>query len=99
MNLPIQMVDLKSQYNKIIDEINTALLAAVEAGAYINGPDVKAFAAKLELVHKARRADTCAHGTDALQIAMMGLDFKPGDEVIVPAFTYIATLEVIALLG
>jgi len=99
MNLPIQMVDLKSQYNKIKDEINTALLAAVEAGAYINGPDVKAFAAKLEQFNKVKRAVTCANGTDALQIAMMGLDFKPGDEVIVPAFTYIATVEVIALLG
>src|SRR5690606_32321361 len=99
MNLPIQMVDLKSQYNKIKDEINTALLAAVEAGAYINGPDVKAFAAKLEQFNKVKRAVTCANGTDALQIAMMALGFKPGDEVIVPAFTYIATVEVIALLG
>ncbi len=99
MNEAIQMVDLKSQYNKIKEEVDTALLSAVEAGAYINGPDVKTFAKKLEEFNKVGRAVTCANGTDALQIAMMGLDFKPGDEVIVPAFTYIATVEVIALLG
>ncbi|WP_216629123.1 DegT/DnrJ/EryC1/StrS family aminotransferase [Sphingobacterium lumbrici] len=99
MNEVIQMVDLKSQYKKIKEEVDTALLAAVDAGAYINGPDVKTFAKKLEEFNQVNRAVTCANGTDALQIAMMGLDFKPGDEVIVPAFTYIATVEVIALLG
>lgn len=95
----IQMVDLKGQYLKIKGEIDEALLTAVEAGAFINGPQVKSFAANLQTFNKVERAVTCGNGTDALQIAMMGLNFKPGDEVIVPAFTYIATVEVIALLG
>lgn len=93
------MVDLKSQYLKIKPEIDKALLEAVEAVAYINGPQVKQFANSLKDFNQVASAVTCANGTDALQIAMMGLDFKPGDEVIVPAFTYIATVEVIALLG
>ena len=96
---PIQMVDLKGQYLRIKSEIDTALLGAVEAAAYINGPQVKSFTASLQEFNKVECAVTCANGTDALQIAMMGLDFNPGDEVIVPAFTYIATVEVIALLG
>jgi UDP-2-acetamido-2-deoxy-ribo-hexuluronate aminotransferase len=95
----IQMVDLKGQYQKIKDEIDAALLKAVENAAFINGPEVKQFAEALMQLNKAKFAITCANGTDALQIAMMALDFKPGDEVIVPAFTYIATVEVIALLG
>jgi len=95
----IQMVDLKSQYLKIKPEIDKALLDAVEEVAYINGPQVKKFASSLQKFNNVTSAVTCANGTDALQIAMMGLDFKPGDEVIVPAFTYIATVEVIALLG
>lgn len=95
----IQMVDLKSQYLKIKPEIDDALLNAVEGVAYINGPEVKQFANSLKEFNKVTAAVTCANGTDALQIAMMGLNFKPGDEVIVPAFTYIATVEVIALLG
>ena len=93
------MVDLKSQYLKIKDEIDEALLSAVKEVAYINGPQVKQFAIKLQEFNKVERAVTCGNGTDALQIAMMGLEFKPGDEIIVPAFTYIATVEVIALLG
>lgn len=99
MNSAIQMVDLKSQYLKIKTEIDEALLEAVEQVAYINGPQVKQFANSLKEFNNANSAVTCANGTDALQIAMMGLGFKPGDEVIVPAFTYIATVEVIALLG
>ena len=95
----IQMVDLKSQYLKIKSEIDNALLGAVEGVAYINGPQVKQFTNSLKEFNKVNAAVTCANGTDALQIAMMGLNFKPGDEVIVPAFTYIATVEVIALLG
>lgn len=95
----IQMVDLKSQYLKIKPEIDAALLQAVSDVAYINGPQVKEFAKKLERFNNVSRAVPCANGTDALQIAMMGLGLKPGDEVIVPAFTYIATVEVIALLG
>lgn len=99
MKESIQMVDLKSQYLKIKNEIDQALLMAVEAGAFINGPQVKTFASNLEEFNKVKRAVTCGNGTDALQIAMMGLGFKPGEEVVVPAFTYIATVEVIALLG
>lgn len=99
MKEPIHMVDLKSQYNRIKNEVDSALFSAVENGAYINGPDVKVFAGKLQAFNKVARAVTCGNGTDALQIAMMGLDFKEGDEVIVPAFTYIATVEVLALLG
>src|SRR5699024_4214153 len=68
-------------------------------GAFINGPQVKTFASNLQSFNNVKRVVTCGNGTDALQIAMMGLGFKPGDEVIVPAFTYIATVEVIALLG
>ncbi len=99
MNRPIQMVDLKSQYLRIKNEIDVALLTAVEGVAYINGPQVKTFIGKLQEFNKVERAVTCGNGTDALQIAMMGLGFKTGDEVIVPAFTYIATVETIALLG
>jgi len=93
------MVDLKTQYLRIKEEIDQALLAAVEDTAYINGPQVKAFIESLKSFNQVKHAVTCGNGTDALQIAMMGLGFKPGDEVIVPAFTYIATVEVIALLG
>lgn len=93
------MVDLKGQYLKIKSEIDEALLEAVEEAAYINGPQVKKFAHGLQKYNDVTSAITCANGTDALQIAMMVLGFKPGDEVIVPAFTYIATVEVIALLG
>ncbi|QIL39217.1 DegT/DnrJ/EryC1/StrS family aminotransferase [Pedobacter sp. HDW13] len=99
MNNTIQMVDLKSQYLKIKSEVDEALLKAVEDTAYINGPQVKSFTENLKKYNQVSAAVTCANGTDALQIAMMALDFKPGDEVIVPAFTYIATVEVIALLG
>jgi UDP-2-acetamido-2-deoxy-ribo-hexuluronate aminotransferase len=95
----IQMVDLKSQYLKIKGEIDEALIDAVEEGVYINGPQVKIFTKNLEKFNKVATVIPCANGTDALQIAMMALGFKPGDEVIVPAFTYIATVEVIALLG
>lgn len=95
----IQMVDLKSQYLKIKSEVDSALLKAVEGVNYINGPQVQRFADSLQSFNNVKCAITCANGTDALQIAMMGLNFKPGDEVIVPAFTYIATVEVIALLG
>src|SRR5690606_10668579 len=95
----IQMVDLKSQYHRIKEEIDQALLAAVEEGAYINGPAVGQFREQLKIFNNVSHAVTCGNGTDALQIAMMALGFKPGDEVIVPAFTYIATVEVIALLG
>ena len=95
----IQMVDLLGQYNNIKEAIDTAILKAVHSGSFINGPEVKSFQNNLEKYLGIRKVIPCANGTDALQIAMMALDLKPGDEVIVPAFTYIATAEVIALLG
>jgi dTDP-4-amino-4,6-dideoxygalactose transaminase len=94
----IQMVDLKSQYLKIKDEIDRAVIECIESGAFINGPAVKNFQANLENYLGVNHVIPCANGTDALQIALMALDLKPGDEVIVPAFTYVATAEVIALL-
>jgi UDP-2-acetamido-2-deoxy-ribo-hexuluronate aminotransferase len=94
----IQMVDLKSQYQNLQEEIDTAVLEVLRSTAYINGPKVKAFQADMEAYLDTRHVIPCANGTDALQIAMMALDLSPGDEVIVPAFTYVATAEVIALL-
>lgn len=93
------MVDLFGQYTRIQDEIDTALLTAVRSTNFINGPEVKSFQENLEAYLGVKKVVTCANGTDALQIAMMALELKPGDEVIVPAFTYVATAEVIALLG
>lgn len=92
------MVDLHGQYLKIKDEIDTAILNCINSTAFINGPEVKNFAAALETYLDVPRVIPCANGTDALQIAMMALDLQPGDEVIVPAFTYVATAEVIGLL-
>ncbi len=94
-----QMVDLKSQYQKIKSEIDAGIAAVMENTAFINGPAVKQFQADLEQYLGVKHVIPCANGTDALQIAMMALGLKPGDEVIVPAFTYVATAEVIALLG
>lgn len=95
----IQMVDLKTQYQKLKVEINSAIQHVIDETAFINGPQVKKFAQELAAYNHVKHAIPCANGTDALQIAMMALDFKPGDEVIVPTFTYVATVEVIALLG
>ncbi|MCG8327000.1 MAG: DegT/DnrJ/EryC1/StrS family aminotransferase [Chitinophagales bacterium] len=95
----IQMVDLKSQYQKLQEEIDTAVLEVIRSTAFINGPKVRDFQANLESYLGAKHVIPCANGTDALQVALMGLGLKPGDEVIVPAFTYVATAEVIALLG
>jgi len=95
----IQMVDLQGQYRKLQEEIDRAVLDVIRSAAFINGPAVKDFRAHLEDYLGAARVIPCANGTDALQIALMALDLKPGDEVIVPAFTYVATAEVIALLG
>lgn len=95
----IQMVDLKGQYRKIQPEIDQAVLDCLASTAFINGPQVKKFQANLERYLNAKHVIPCANGTDALQIAMMALGLKPGDEVIVPAFTYVATMEVVALLG
>ena len=96
--MDIQMVDLKSQYLKIKDEIDTALISCVEATKYIKGPEVGIFEQNLALYLGTEHVITCGNGTDALQIALMALDLQPGDEVIVPAFTYVATAEAIALL-
>lgn len=93
------MVDLKSQYELIKTEVNQAIQEVIDNTAFINGPQVKDFSASLAEYTGAKHVITCGNGTDALQIAMMGLDFQPGQEVIVPAFTYVATAEVIALLG
>lgn len=93
------MVDLKSQYSHIKTAVDAAILNVIENTAFINGPEVTAFQAELEAYLGVKHVIPCANGTDALQIAMMALDLKPGDEVITPSYTYIATTEVIALLG
>lgn len=95
---PIQMVDLKTQYHKIKKEIDDAVIGVLESSAFINGKPVQEFADNLAAYSGAKHVIPCANGTDALQIAMMALDLQPGDEVITPSFTYIATTEVVALL-
>ena len=93
------MVDLKGQYTKIQDQIDEKILEVVKSTAYINGPEVHAFQKELEEYLDIKHVIPCANGTDALQIAMMGLGLKPGDEVITVDFTFAATVEVIALLN
>jgi len=95
----IHMVDLKSQYEKIQEEIDAAVLDVIRSTQYINGPEVQRFRQELEAYLGIRHVIPCANGTDALQVAMMALDLKPGDEVITTTFTFVATAEVIALLG
>lgn len=95
----IQMVDLKSQYEKIKTEVDAGIQEVLNTTAFINGPAVKEFQADLEEYLQVKHVIPCANGTDALQIAMMALDLKPGDEVITASFTYVATAEVIGLLG
>lgn len=95
---PIQMVDLKRQYYKIKAEVDEAVLNVIESTAFINGNPVQEFANNLSTYLGIKHVIPCANGTDALQIAMMALDLQPGDEVITPSFTFIATTEVIALL-
>jgi UDP-2-acetamido-2-deoxy-ribo-hexuluronate aminotransferase len=95
---PIQMVDLKQQYHHIKVEIDNAVLGVLESSVFIGGKPVQDFAQHLATYTGAGFVIPCANGTDALQIAMMALDLKPGDEVITPSFTYIATTEVVALL-
>ncbi|MEM7161338.1 MAG: DegT/DnrJ/EryC1/StrS family aminotransferase [Bacteroidota bacterium] len=94
----IQMVDLLAQYEDVKNEIDQAVIDVIRSSAYINGPEVKAFQAELEEYMGVKHVIPCANGTDALQIAMMGLGLQPGDEVITASFTYVATAEVIALL-
>lgn len=97
--MKLQMVDLHGQYMKIKDEVDAGISQVIESSAFINGPQVKEFAGKLADYVHCKHVITCGNGTDALQIALMALDLKPGDEVIVPAFTYVASAEVIGLLG
>ncbi len=96
--LQIQMVDLHTQYRKLKDEIDAGIQEVLNTTAFINGPKVQEFQQNLEKYLDVKYVIPCANGTDALQIAMMAVDLQPGDEVIVPAFTYVATAEVIALL-
>ncbi len=95
---PIQMVDTKNQYLKIKEEVDTAIHEVLDSAAYINGKAVQDFTVALNNYQGSKHTICCANGTDALQIAMMALDLQPGDEVITPSFTYIATTEVVALL-
>ncbi|MEN9883700.1 MAG: hypothetical protein RLZZ420_917 [Bacteroidota bacterium] len=95
---PIQMVDLKRQYLKIKSEVDNAIHETLDATAFINGKAVADFALELSEYLQSEHVIPCANGTDALQIAMMALELQPGDEVITPSFTYIATTEVMALL-
>ncbi len=95
----IQMVDLKGQYEGIKDRVNQSVIDVIESTAFINGPEVHQFQKELEEYLDVKHVIPCANGTDALQIAMMGLGLKPGDEVITADFTFAATVEVIALLG
>lgn len=97
--MTIQMVDLKSQYEKIKDEIDTALFSCIESTRFIKGPEVAVFEEALSKYLGVSYTIGCGNGTDALQIALMALELNPGDEIIVPAFTYVATIEAIALLG
>ena len=95
---PIQMVDTKTQYLKIKEEVDAGIREVLDSAAYINGKPVQTFGNNLSAYLNIEHTITCGNGTDALQIAMMALDLQPGDEVITPSFTYIATVEVIALL-
>lgn len=95
----IQMVDLHSQYLRIKEEVDRGILDVIDSSAFIGGPVIKEFSTNLEKYLNVKHVIPCANGTDALQIALMALDLKPGDEVITANFTFAATVEVIALLG
>jgi dTDP-4-amino-4,6-dideoxygalactose transaminase len=95
----IQMVDLISQYEKIKPAIDEAIFSVIQNAQFINGPEVSSFQNELQNYLGVKHVIPCANGTDALQISMMSLGLKPGDEIITPSFTYIATTEVMALLG
>jgi UDP-2-acetamido-2-deoxy-ribo-hexuluronate aminotransferase len=95
----IQMVDLQGQYQKIKPEIDSAIQRILDSASFVKGPEVKDFEKELAQYLGAGHVIACANGTDALQVALMSLNLKPGDEVITPDFTFIATAEVIALLG
>ena len=95
----IQMVDLQTQYQRIKKEIDAGIEEVINSAAFIKGPKVAEFQAHLEQYTGAKHVINVGNGTDALQIALMGLGLQPGDEVITPTFTFIATAEVVALLG
>src|SRR5579871_3760435 len=94
----IQMVDLKQQYAKIKNEVDVAVHEVIDSAAFINGKAVTDFSTSLSQYLGIKHVIPCANGTDALQISMMALGLQPGDEVITPSFTYVATTEVVALL-
>ncbi|MBX9450126.1 MAG: DegT/DnrJ/EryC1/StrS family aminotransferase [Taibaiella sp.] len=94
----LQMVDLKRQYHKIKDQIDTAITDVVESALFIGGPVVKGFSEELAQYLDVKHVIPCANGTDAIQIALMALGLQPGDEVITPSFTFVATVEVVGLL-
>lgn len=96
---PIQMVDLQRQYRNIKPEIDEAIQTVINSAAFVKGAQVEQFARHLESYTGAKHVIPVANGTEALQIALMALGLKPGDEVITPTFTFIATAEVVALLG
>ncbi len=93
------MVDLRGQYQKIQSKVDDSVLKTINSASFINGPQVKSFQKHLEKYLGVKHVIPCANGTDALQIALMALELKPGDEVITPDFTYASTIEVILLLG
>ena len=95
----IQMVDLQTQYLRIKEDIDRGIQAVIDSASFIKGPAVASFQQNLEAYTGAKHVIPVGNGTDALQIALMALDLKPGDEVITPTFTFIATAEVVALLG
>lgn len=96
--MQLQMVDLKRQYAHIKEEVDTAIQQVITNTQFIGGPDVTSFATELAQYLGVKHVIPCANGTDALQIALMALDLQPGDEIISPSFTYMATVEVVALL-
>lgn len=99
MEKNIQMVDLMGQYSKIKNEIDKSVISTIESGRFVNGPIVSEFSKNLSKFLNVKYVIPCANGTDALQIAFMALGLKPGDEIICPSWTYIATAEAAAILG
>jgi dTDP-4-amino-4,6-dideoxygalactose transaminase len=95
----IPMVDLQNQYKSIESDVDAAVLKSIKSGKYINGPEVASFKENLQQFLGVKHVIPCANGTDALQLALMAAGLEPGDEVIAPSFTFVATAEVIALMG
>ena len=95
----ISIIDTVSEYGKIKKEIDTAVARVLESGVYINGPEVKKIELEISRFLHVKYCVSCANGTDALKIALLALDLKPGDEVLVPTFTFVSTAEVVVLLG